>query len=231
MRKQQKRASDRHESAHRVAVWVVVIVCHLGLLLLFLRPAIDDWDVKPLPKDGARALQLRFFSLPLPSALPVTSSLRLVFRSPRPQAKVSTRRTTASTLQRPVDVLTSPAAAYATPKAPAQAQAGDEADGNSDGGFQQRLREAQHDSDVKGLPGSDRALVSGIHFIDPMDQGIGALARQAQRLFGIKSRQCLDVEKWRSMTPQALSARHISPDEVDRQDVKYACNAPPGLHF
>jgi hypothetical protein len=81
------------------------------------------------------------------------------------------------------------------------------------------------------LPGSDKAFVPGMHFVNPMDQGIGAVVRKAQRLFGVKSRQCIDVETWRSLTPQELSARHISPDEVDREDQRYGCNEPPGLHF
>lgn len=110
-------------------------------------------------------------------------------------------------------------------------EAPNEADANSDGGFGQRLREAQHGSAIHGMPGSDKAFVPGIHFVNPMDHGIGAVVRQAQRLFDVKSRQCIDVEAWRKLTTQELVTRQISPDDVDREDEKYQCNAPPGLHF
>ena len=55
--------------------------------------------------------------------------------------------------------------------------------------------------------------------------------RKTQRLFGITSRHCIDVDAWRHLTPQELSARHISPDNVDKTDEKYDCNRPPGLSF
>lgn len=229
MRTELRSASHLRESGRRVAVWVVVIVCHLGLLMLFLQPATDDWDKKPLPKNKDSVLLLRLLSLPQPSAL--TPPLRRVSRSPRHLAAASKRSMSVSVVQRPIDAPSPSAEAHVSSPETTPAEAANSAGAKGDGGFGQRLREAQHASDSKGVPGSDKTVVSGIHFVDPMDQGIGAVARQAQRLFGIKSRQCLDVEKWRSMTPQELSARHISPDDVDREDEKYQCNAPPGLHF
>jgi len=105
-------------------------------------------------------------------------------------------------------------------------------DGSSkDAGFFERLRNAQRSHSVHGVPGSDTTYAPGIHLVDPMDQGIGAIMRTIQRGFGITTSHCVDVDVWRHLTPQELIARHISPDDVDRVVEKYKCNDPPGLHF
>jgi hypothetical protein len=64
-----------------------------------------------------------------------------------------------------------------------------------------------------------------------MKQGIGAVMRTAQRAFGIANNHCIDVDVWRHLAPQELSARHISLSDVDKVDEKYRCDDPPGLHF
>ncbi|MEO7066734.1 MAG: hypothetical protein ABI114_07480 [Rhodanobacter sp.] len=101
----------------------------------------------------------------------------------------------------------------------------------SDTGFQARLHDAQRSRVVRGVPGSDTPFVAGIHFVDPMQQGIGAVMRTAQRAFGITNSHCVDVDVWRHLTPQELSARYISPSDVDKVDEKYHCNKPSGLSF
>lgn len=106
-----------------------------------------------------------------------------------------------------------------------------EKDSTGDGGFQERLRNAQRSYSVHGVPGSGTPYAPGIHLVDPMSQGLGAVMRTAQRAFGIKNSHCIDVDAWRQLTPQELSARHISPGDVDSVDEKYGCNKPPGLHF
>jgi len=94
-----------------------------------------------------------------------------------------------------------------------------------------RLHNAQRSYSVHREPGTDTAYAPGVHFVDPMKQGMGAVMRTAQRAFGITSSHCIDVDVWRHLTPQELSARHISLDDVDSVDEKYRCNDPPGLHF
>lgn len=219
------------ESGRRVAVWVAVIACHLGFLMLFFPPAIDHSDKNGMAKTKRLALQLRFVTLPSTIPMPVASSSAQASRSPRYRTIAPIRRMTVPTVQAAVSHPTPPAAVSAVTAQPTPAQAANESYANADGGFEKRLREAQRGSVVHGVPGSDKALVSGIEFVNPMDQGVGAVARKAQRLFGIKSRQCIDVEAWRKLTTQELLARHISPDDVNREDEKYQCNAPPGLHF
>ena len=101
----------------------------------------------------------------------------------------------------------------------------------SDGGFGNRLLNAQHSQNTKGIPGSDTHIVPGIQLADPMNQGVGAAMRSTQRLFGIPDRHCIDVEVWQSLSPEDLSARHLSPADVRRQGEKYNCNRPLGLNF
>ena len=233
VRAEQGRSSRLRESGRQVAVWVLVIICHLGFLMLFLRPATDDLDTTSLAKNDARVLKLRYLSQPrqplLSTALPAP---RPVARKPHlPQAVPSRQSITVSTVQHAADVPAPRSEMHVIPPEPVPSQSPGGVGTNSDGGFQDNLREAQHAAAVHGVPGSDKTFVPGIRFVDPMDQGVGAVARNAQRLFGIKSRQCIDVETWRSLRPQELSARHISPSDVDSEDEKYDCNAPPGLHF
>ncbi len=64
-----------------------------------------------------------------------------------------------------------------------------------------------------------------------MDQGIGSVVRNAQRLFGVTSRQCIDVEAWQQLTPEELSARHLDAQDVAKAAEKYQCNRPLGLNF
>jgi hypothetical protein len=91
------------------------------------------------------------------------------------------------------------------------------------------VRPANARAGIGGVPGSDMRFVPGIRLTDPMKQGIGAVTRKVQRLFGVTNHHCIDVDVWRHLTPQELSARHISSGDVDKIDEKYDCNRPPGL--
>ena len=210
---------------------VVVIGCHLGLLMLLLRPAIYDRSTTLVARNNPLALELNFIRQPqaapthlaLPALRPAASTLRIQRTPPvrapeRPSAQRATR------VAAPPETHLSSA-----PTTPSQST-GNEASPR-DGGFQARLRNAQRSHAVHGVPGSDTPSVPGIHLIDPMNQGIGAVIRKTQRLFGITNRHCIDVDARRHLTPQELSARHISPDNVDKTDEKYDCNRPPGLSF
>jgi len=64
-----------------------------------------------------------------------------------------------------------------------------------------------------------------------MSQGIGAVMRTVQRAFGVRNSRCIDAEAWRHLTPRELSARHVSPGDVDKVDEKYGCSKPLGLRF
>lgn len=120
--------------------------------------------------------------------------------------------------------------ATSAPGLPTTAPALDKAAGG-DGGFQERLLNAESSSHIHGIPGSDRRLAPGIKLDDPADQGVGALMRNTQRLFGVTNRHCIDVEVWRSLTPEERIARHISSDEMAKIEEEYKCDKPLGLSF
>lgn len=222
------KSSSLRESSYRVAVLVVVIGCHLGLLMLLLRPVIFYRNTTPGVGNDPHVLKLRFFRSP-----PLLPHPALPAHHPVAPAAHSHATPSAG----PLEPLAAQQVARidARPHETRSTIAGDpgasEDGSTSDGGFQERLRHAQYVQSVRGVPGSDTPSAPGIHLVDPMSQGIGVLMRTAQRAFGIKNRHCIDVDVWRHLTPQELSARHVSPDDVDELDEKYACNKPPGLHF
>ena len=226
------RSGNLRESGRRVAVMVVALSCHLGLLLLLLRPAISDRDTAPAARSNPLVLNLRFIRQPqsasLHLALPVS---QLVASTPRLHVTLSRKPSGPLPVQRAAHIAAPPSEMHSTsaPTIPNQYTGNGASTG--DGGFQERLRNAQHSHAVRGVPGSDTPSAPGIHLIDPMSQGIGAAMRNAQRLFGVANRHCIDVDAWRHLAPQELSARHISSGDVDRIDEKYDCNRPPGLSF
>lgn len=210
---------------------VLVTSCHLGLLTL-LRPVLFYRDTTPVVRNKSQVLELRFFQAPQPS------SLRTALAAHRLIAPVMHGRKTPSTrLSEP------PAVRHAAPTDRAdppphgtrstRAANPDTGAKNAldDGGFRERLQHAQRSYSVHGVPGSEAPVAPGIHLVDPMSQGIAAAVRTAQRAFGIENSHCIDVDVWRHLTPQDLSARYISPSDVDKTDQKYDCNRPPGLSF
>ncbi|MDF4025983.1 hypothetical protein P3W24_13475 [Luteibacter sp. PPL201] len=66
---------------------------------------------------------------------------------------------------------------------------------------------------------------------DPSSQGLGAVLRTTQRLFGITNHHCIDVEVLRSLAPEALAERHLSPRDVARMNDAYRCDRPLGVSF
>jgi hypothetical protein len=133
---------------------------------------------------------------------------------------------TASEHEPPATIATTPESVPATISQEATGRAS-----RGDGGFQQRLLDAQHGQGITRIPGSDTSVVPGIRLTDPMNQGIGAALRNTQRLFGVTNHHCIDVEVWQSLSPAELAARHLSPADVQKESDKYACNKPLGLSF
>lgn len=220
-----------HDSIRRGVALVIAISFHLVMLVLVTRPAIHERDAASVKRGNPQAIQLRFFRPPRPS------SAHMAIPIPRVIAPALPIHTTLSA--HPLKPLPVQYAAHVTPPpeehSPSPPNASTLATGNkgtiNDGGFQGRLLKAQRSYAIHGIPGSDKPFVPGIHLIDPTKQGVGAVIRQAQRLFGITNHHCIDVDVWRHLTPQELSARHISPGDVDQTDEEYHCNQPPGLSF
>lgn len=216
------------QSSRRVAIIVVVTGCHLGLPML-LRPVLFSRAAPPAAGNRLQAIELHFFR----PAQPSSPHPRL---PPQPLiAPVTQSRQTRSTRSLELPVAPPLERADARPHAPSSTRAENPETSTEntldDGGFQERLRKSQGAYAVHGVPGSDTPVAPGIHLVDPMSQGIGAVMRTTQRAFGIANSHCIDVDVWRHLTPRQLSARHISPDEVNKVDQKYDCNRPPGLSF
>lgn len=219
-------------SARRIVALAVAIGCHLGLLVVMLRPDTHRTDIISAMRDGTATLELRFITVrrramaspPRAEARP--RQVLRVARSIPPQSKpVSTG------VAEPPAPVARPAASPAAPALPAQTiapDAGSQA-ASSDGGFRDRLLNAQRAGEIHGVPGSDKRAAPGIQLTDPMDQGIGSVMRETQRLFGITHAKCIDVEAWEHLTPDELIARHLTPEDVKKQSDKYSCNRPLGL--
>lgn len=202
---------------------------HLAVLVLMAWPAVHKRSVTPTEGRRLHAIQLRFFRPP--SAHKAASSPGVIAPALRAPTTLS-----APWLKPPTVRYATRAALLPTEKHPPGAPAastpiGGDKSAIGDGGFRERRLEAQRSYAVHGIPGSDQPRVAGIALIDPRTQGIGAVMRGAQRLFGIANRHCVDVDLWRNLTPQELIARHVSPGEVDRTDETYHCNRPSGLSF
>lgn len=95
--------------------------------------------------------------------------------------------------------------------------------------LRQRLEAAADAGSIRGLPGTDTHRVAGIVLQDPAHQGLLQAAHQAQRLFGITRRACIDVQVEASLSPQQLIARHLTAAEVHADAQRNDCNRPPGL--
>lgn len=221
-------------SRRRIAALVIAISGHIGLGLLSLRPT-PIWRTSMKRGSGTTSvLELRFIRTsralleqpatvvrPEPrrasnriSQAKRSAPARAISLMPRHGSQSNEKQTTSGRL-----VVRIPDAR------------GVEGNPGYDGGFIARLRAAERADVVHGVPGSDASYVPGIHLVDPMDQGIGAVLRTTQRAFGITSSHCTDVDVWSHLTPEQLSARHVSPRDVARVEAKYHCNEPPGLHF
>ena len=213
-------------SARRVAAMAVAIGCHAALLVAMLRPATFEPDT-PSPIDTrASALALRLIPRPQvrPSRAetPVHRAVSKGHTAPHPAP-----RTVLDAGPQPAP----PSPEPSPQRPPAPDHGTNDSVSISDGGFQERLLNAQNAGHLRGVPGSDRRIAPGIRLINPMNQGVDAVMRSTQRLFGVTSSHCVDAEVWEHLTPEERIARHISAADIKAMNDKYECNRPKGLNF
>lgn len=224
------RTSDTvRESTLRVAALAVVIGGHLVLLLLLMRPVVPYRDRAPPGKTNWRGPELHLL-LPArsPSRLPTLAVHRL--RAPTAHS----HRTLPMQPRELLVVQQATRAGTQLPKAlllPAPNAGVMDGNASNDRTFEDRLHDAQRGRTIRGLPGSDSALVKGIRLVDPMSQGIGSVMRTTQRALGVTNNHCIDVDVLRHLSPEDLGARHISADDIDKADEKYGCSKPLGISF
>jgi hypothetical protein len=218
-------------SLRRVIALVVAIGCHVGLLILLLKPEPPPRPSTSLAQDQPAAMHLRLIYRQVrPDFLsPPTSS-----PSTSPAASHTDERRPPPPREAPRKASESIGAAAMPPSASpmsAMSITGAEPPTLGDGGFRQRLQNAQGAGDIHGVPGSDIRRAPGLQLIDPMNQGVGAAMRNTQRLFGITDRHCIDVEVWENLKLEERIARHISDGDIKAQNEKYHCDRPLGLSF
>lgn len=227
-------AGNLCESGHRIATMALVISCHLSLLMLLLVPVKYHRGITSVAESASLGLKLRFIRQPQQTsprlALPAFRSTALTPRVHRalPEGRGVPKPPTgraARVAVLPFDTyFTSRRTTLITPN-----QYKDNVASTSDGGFRERLLDAQNSHAVHGLPGSDAPFVSGIQLINPMNKGVGGVMRAAQRLFGVTNRHCIDADVWRNHSPKEvreLIAQHILPIDVGKIDEQYDCNRP-----
>jgi hypothetical protein len=231
---------------------VVAIASHAGLLVALLPPASFRWVPARIDREPDSTLQLRLVppTIAVASPAPPAPIPRAIAR---PAAKRQTNAAAAAAVNSvsttaPADAMKSVTRPDVTPPHAPTTAAGTSASGGlpaaqlpdvtastpgnlTDGGFAERLRNAQQGQAIHGVPGSDLRRAPGMQMTDPMNQGIGAVLRNTQRLFGVTNKHCIDVEVWQSLSPDELVARHLSPADVQRANEKYGCNRPLGLSF
>ncbi|HEX7817164.1 hypothetical protein [Dyella sp.] len=218
----------------RTAAMAMALTLHLGLLLTLLQPAAPLGEkTRPAQSTEVPAMRALFVTVhpvvkrpaqvsPPPPRLNTAPRSMAVMRrlgqmEPLPLKSAATGL--------PASAITSPTADEPYPAIHRQTSSAD------DGGFHERLLDAQRGARIGSIPGSDGRLVPGIELTDPMHQGIGAVMRNGQRLFGITNRHCIDVQALSQLSPAALSMKHLSPADVQKMSEKYDCNSPLGLHF
>lgn len=221
-------------SRRRIVALVIAIGGHIGFGLLLLRPA-PIWRSSMKRGSGTTsALELRFIRTSRALLEPPETVVRPEPRSASNRispAKRSAPSRAISLMPRHGSQSKEKQTASGRLMVRVPDVRGVEGNPGYDGGFIARLRAAKRADVIHGVPGSDASYVPGIHLVDPMNQGIGAVLRKAQRAFGITSSHCVDVDVWSHLTPEQLSARHVSPRDVARVEARYHCNEPPGLHF
>ena len=218
-----------HDSMRRCLALGAAILFNFAWLILLLRPAALERVDAHRHHDSRDALRLRFVPIVAPPEVHASAPAPRRIAPARWRHPVRPTIPSQTAMPGHAQPVVSP---WSAPSLPVRPTADiDHPVTSEDGGFDRRLRGAQHAGAIHGVPGSQTPRVAGIHFIDPQTQGLRGAVRQLQRLFGITNHHCVDVDVWRHLSPRELAERHISPSDVDRVDAENHCNQPPGLHF
>lgn len=223
-------------SAPRILAMAVAIGCHLFLLMALLLPAAPSTDMLPNRKDDEAALNVQFISPPRPTSAPPALPGFPPVALPGAPAKDGVPLRAQSAVHAATRAHNADAISDSPLTVVPDLSAAIDRDTNNsspmgDGGFRDRMSNAQHAPGIRGVPGSDRRVVPGIELTNPMNQGVGSVMGNAQRLFGVTNRHCIDVDVWRHLSPDELKDRHLTLADVETESEKYNCNRPLGLYF
>jgi hypothetical protein len=220
-------------SACRILALAVAVGGHCVVLVALLMPATPANVQGAISQMHDAQIKVRWVSSrsPVATQRAATASVaNATIRGARPRSPRANRPDVANAA--PSDIAAEPPSRIMLPNTLALPGQRSASSGTvADAGFQDRVHDAQHSRDVRGIPGSDRRIVRGIALTDPRKQGLGSLLRNVQRLFGITQHACMDVDAMRQLTTEELAARHLTQEDLDRQADKYQCNEPLGQHF
>lgn len=203
----------------QTTIWVVVICSHLGLLALVLYARRPLWhDGHTPPEARPHVITLRFIEIAPPrlnvsrAPTPVTTLKPAPMRRHRVPLKIHSSAAPQHRLN---------AASNAPTTSPAQQSTNTEP-GYIAGGDLLRGDDLDRSSRIR-LPGSDVAVVPGLHMVDPRTQGVGGVARMLQHLLGVPDTHCVKVDAWRTLSTREMLARHLSPEQVQKIAEQYGC--------
>lgn len=206
----------------RACVIALVVICHIGLLMIMLRPATPlDEASTAVAQDERDAVQVRLIQR-VSSKPPISTPERRVATVSRPALPVY-RATGPAQIANPVSSpqpSTEPAPLVLTPSASSSSTY--VAGGSS---FQQNLQAADHPYAAK-VPGSYQPRAPRFAMADPRYQGAAGFVRFVQRfILHAVDPHCVDVNTWAGMSP-AEQAQHASLSEMAEEARKYGCLEP-----
>lgn len=216
-------SSPRWEAfGRRIALCVVVICSHLGLLMLLLHARGPLWHDQHRASPVKQHILIRLIQLapPRPAGGSARNPALQLKPVPAHRHPVWARTHARVTPVRTHD--TAPDARLANPASMnAEPTPGYIAGGNLLHG------DTLDRSPSMRLPGSDVAVVPGLHMVDPRTQGVAGVARMLQGMLGVPDPHCVKVDAWRTLSIRDMLAQHISPGQVQKTAEEYGCLPKP----
>jgi hypothetical protein len=207
----------------RSCAMALVLIGHLGVLMIMLRPAAPSKDVLETVASNKRdAVQVRL----LRRASAKTSAVipeRGVATASRPAMPTyrATRQGQTSHNVTPMPPSPDQTPLVLTPAV--SSPSGTYVDGGAS--FQQNLRAAEQPS-IEKVPGGYQPRAPRFAMRDPRYQGVAGVVRLVQRLIlHAENPHCVDLNTWAGMSP-AEQAQHASLSEIEAIAEKYGCLEP-----
>lgn len=202
----------------RVVSIAAVLALHVGFLMVLLAPATRwRWNGGRRSPSAADTLQVRLIALPPPRHVVAPPPPHRSRVAPLPKTPLlSVRRTQqAPVLAISASVASSPPEPVASTNAAPSYVPGGGRFGASSGYGSSDTRLPGSAAPVRGAPVFPMA--------DPRMQGIAGVARVVQSLFGIPDHHCVEVDAWRTLTPDQRLERHIDDAQIDDTAARYGC--------
>jgi hypothetical protein len=212
------------ERLRRPVVLALVMLGHIGLLMVMLRPA-APWRVAIGKRDhhDTEAMRLHFIHLSTRHA------------SPQPQTSAPVH--VAVMHEQHATVIPRTPASKPAPTAIASVDiplvsaspANTETYVSGGAAFQKGLH-ADDDAASFKVPGGYVPRAPRFHMVDPTSQGVAGLIHFIGRLTGAEDPHCVDVDTWRGMTYQEQIAHHLSQSDIDQVAAEHGCVPPQHFH-